>query len=122
MFFNFKIFDSSCNLRFRNDKNEVRQKLKCQEMLLEEKKKLSEISEISILPYTKNPKDANLGKGSFTQVLKCRTASYKLHTLRIIRKYISEEKAKVISTHLYIANLIMPYWCGRSADKKIFKD
>ena len=65
-------------------------------MLLEEKKKTSEISEISILPYTKNPKDANLGKGSLTQVLKCRTASYKLHTLRIIRKYISEEKAKVI--------------------------
>ena len=41
-----------CNLRFRNDKNELRQKLKGQDMLLEEKKKISEISKISILPYT----------------------------------------------------------------------
>ena len=31
-------FDSSCNLRFRNDKNELRQKLKGQDMHLEEKK------------------------------------------------------------------------------------
>ena len=31
-------FDSSCNLRFRNNKNELRQKLKGQDMLLEEKK------------------------------------------------------------------------------------
>ena len=38
-------FDSSCNLRFRNNKNELRQKLKGQDMLLEEKKKISEISE-----------------------------------------------------------------------------
>ena len=47
-------FDSSCNLRFRNDKNELRQKLKGQDMLLEEKKKISEISEFSILSYTQN--------------------------------------------------------------------
>ena len=40
-----------CNLRFRNDKNEVRQKLKGQDMLLEGKKKNSEVSEFSILPY-----------------------------------------------------------------------
>ena len=32
-------FDSSCNLRFRRDKNELRKKLKSQDMLLEEKKK-----------------------------------------------------------------------------------
>ena len=32
-------FDSSCNLRLRNDKNELRQKLKGQDMLLEKKKK-----------------------------------------------------------------------------------
>ena len=42
-----------CNLRFRNDKNEPRQKFKGQDMLLEEKNKISEVvSEFSILPYT----------------------------------------------------------------------
>ena len=59
-------FDSSCNLRFRNDKNELRQKLKGQDMLLEEKKKISEISEFPILSYTQNRKLGNLGKCSFT--------------------------------------------------------
>ena len=59
-------FDSSCNLRFRNDKNELRQKLKGQDMLLEEEKKIFEISEFSILPYTQNRKLGNLGKCSFT--------------------------------------------------------
>ena len=59
-------FDSSCNLRFRNDKNELRQKLKCQDMLLKEKKGISEISEFSILSYTQNRKLGNLGKCSFT--------------------------------------------------------
>ena len=59
-------FDSSCNLRFRNDKNELRQKLKGQDMLLEEKKKISEISEFWILSYTQNRKLGNLGKCSFT--------------------------------------------------------
>ena len=59
-------FDSSCNLRFRNDKNELRQKLKGQDMLLEEKKKISEISEFSILSYTQNRKLGNLGKCCFT--------------------------------------------------------
>ena len=59
-------FDSSCNLRFRNDKNELRRKLKGQDMLLEEKRKISEISEFSILPYTQNRKLGNLGKCSFT--------------------------------------------------------
>ena len=59
-------FDSCCNLRFRNNKNELRQKLKSQDMLLEEKKKVSEISEFSILPYTQNRKLGDLGKCSFT--------------------------------------------------------
>ena len=59
-------FDSSCNLRLRNDKNELRQKLKGQDMLLEEEKKIFEISEFSILPYTQNRKLGNLGKCSFT--------------------------------------------------------
>ena len=59
-------FDSSCNLRFRNYKNELRQKLKGQDMLLEEKKKISEISEFPILSYTQNRKLGNLGKCSFT--------------------------------------------------------
>ena len=35
-------------------------------MLLEEKKKISEISEFSILSYTQNWKLGNLGKCSFT--------------------------------------------------------
>ena len=35
-------------------------------MLLEEKKKISEISEFSILSYTQNRKLGNLGKCSFT--------------------------------------------------------
>ena len=59
-------FDSSCNLRFRNDKNEPRQKLKSQDMLLEEKNKISEISEFSILSYAQNRRRGNLGKCSFT--------------------------------------------------------
>ena len=37
-------FDSSCNLRFRNNKNELRQTFKGQDMLLEEKNKISEIT------------------------------------------------------------------------------
>ena len=49
-------FDSSCNLRFRNDKSELRQKLKGQDMLLEVKYKISEISEFLILSYTQNRK------------------------------------------------------------------
>ena len=37
-------------------------------MLLEEKKKISEVSEFSILPYTQNRKLGNLGKFSFTSI------------------------------------------------------
>ena len=35
-------------------------------MLLEEKKKISEVSKFSILPYNQNRKLGNLGKSSFT--------------------------------------------------------
>ena len=35
-------------------------------MLLEEKKKISEVSKFPILPYTQNRKLGNLGKSSFT--------------------------------------------------------
>ena len=59
-------FDNCCNLRFRNDKNELRQKRKGQDMLLEEKKKISKVSECSILPYTQNRKLGNLIKFSVT--------------------------------------------------------
>ena len=52
-------FNSSFNLRFRNYKNELRQKLKGQYMLIEEKKKISEIS------VGQNRKLGNLGKSSF---------------------------------------------------------
>ena len=59
-------FDSSCNLRFRNNKNELRQKRKGQDTLLEEKKKTSEFFEFLILSYTQNRKLGNLGKCSVT--------------------------------------------------------
>ena len=59
-------FDSSSNLRFRNDKNELTQKLEGQDMLLLKKVKISEVSEFSILSYTQNQKLGNLGKCSFT--------------------------------------------------------
>ena len=60
------IFDNFCNLRFRNDKNELRQKLKGQDVFLEEKKKTSEVSKFLILPYVQNRKLRNLGNFSFT--------------------------------------------------------
>ena len=59
-------FHSSCNLRFRNDKNELTQKIKGEDTLLVEKNKISEISVFSILPYTQNWKLRNLRKCSFT--------------------------------------------------------
>ena len=46
--------DNCCHLTFRNDKNELRQKLKGQDMLLKENNKISQVSEFSILPYTQN--------------------------------------------------------------------
>ena len=44
----------------------MRQNLQGQAMLLEEKRKISEVSEFSILSYTQNRKLGNLGKFSFT--------------------------------------------------------
>ena len=64
-------FDSSCDLRFRNDKNELRWKLQDKDMLLEEKQKIPEIAEFSILSYTQNRKLGNLGKSSFTSTFDC---------------------------------------------------
>ena len=58
-------FDSNCDLRFRNDKNELRWKLQDKDMLLEEKQKIPEIAEFSILSYTQNQKLGNLRKCSF---------------------------------------------------------
>ena len=57
-------FDSSCNLRCKNNKK-ARPNLKGQDMLLEEKRKISEVFKFSILPYTQNRKLGNLGKFSF---------------------------------------------------------
>ena len=47
------------------EKKLMRQKLKGQDMLLEENKKISEVSEFSILSYTQNRKLRNLGKCYF---------------------------------------------------------
>ena len=44
----------------------MRQNLQGQAMLLVEKRKISEVSEFSILSYTQNRKLGNLGKFSFT--------------------------------------------------------
>ena len=49
-------FDSSSNLIFRNEKNEMTQKLQDYIMDEEERKKTSEVSDLSILPYTQNRK------------------------------------------------------------------
>ena len=54
------------NFRFRSDKNELIQKFKGQDMLLEEKNKISEVSEFSIFLYTQNRKLGNLRKSFFT--------------------------------------------------------
>ena len=59
-------FDSCCNLRFRNDINELRQKLKGNARYAFRRKKMSEVSEFSILLYTQNRKLGNLGKRCFT--------------------------------------------------------
>ena len=50
----------------KTTKNLLTQKLKGQAMLLEEKYKISEASEFSILTYTQNRKRGNLRKCSFT--------------------------------------------------------
>lgn len=58
---------SCCDSRIKNDiKNELRQKLAGWYIDLEEKNKISEVSEFSILPYTQRSKLRNLPKFSFT--------------------------------------------------------
>ena len=52
-------------------KNELRQKLKCFDIALEEKKKIIEVSEFSIFLSTKNRKPRNLEKFSFTSNVDC---------------------------------------------------
>ena len=47
-------FETCFNFRFRNNKNELTQKFKGQDMLSEEKHKISEVSDFSILLYTQN--------------------------------------------------------------------
>ena len=47
-------FDRGCNLRLRNDKNELKQKLKGQDMLLEEKKEISR--DFRVFDFAPHPK------------------------------------------------------------------
>ena len=47
-------FGSSCNLRCKHDKKSTETRTKVQDMLLEEKVKIFELSEFSILTYTQN--------------------------------------------------------------------
>ena len=94
-------FDSSCNLRCKSAKNELRQKLKGQDLLLEEKQKISEVSEFSILPYTQNPKLRYLGKSSFTSNfesccnLRFRNNKNKLRQKRKVIKWIKKKKREL---------------------------
>ena len=59
-------FDCCYNLRFRNDKNELRQELQITKWIKKKKKKTFEVSEFSVLLYTQNRKLRNLRKCSFT--------------------------------------------------------
>ena len=94
-------FDSSCNLGFRNDKNELRQKLKGQYMHLDEEKKIFEISEFSILSYTQNQKLGNLGKCSFNSNfesscnLRFRNDKNELRQNLKVIKWIKKKKRKL---------------------------
>ena len=58
-------FDSSCNLRFRNNKNELRQKLKVIKWIKKKKENFRGFRVFN-LPYTLNRKLGNLRKCSFT--------------------------------------------------------
>ena len=75
-------------------------KPKAQDMLLEKIKKISEISEFSILPYTQNPKLVNLGKCSFTSNfdgswnLRFRNNKNKLRQKLTVIKWIKKNKRK----------------------------
>ena len=46
-------FDNCCNLRFRNDKSKLRQKLKRQDMLLEEQRKFARFPSFWFCPIPK---------------------------------------------------------------------
>ena len=59
-------FESSCNLNAKTTKNWLREKLKGEDMLLEEKYNIFEVSKCSKLSYTQNRILANLGKCSIT--------------------------------------------------------
>ena len=88
-------FNSSFNLRFRNYKNELRQKLKGQYMLIEEKKKISEIS------VGQNRKLGNLGKSSFNSNfhrscnLRCRNDKNELRQKLKVIKWIKKKKRRL---------------------------
>ena len=70
-------------------------------MLLEEKKKISEVSKFSILPYTQNGKLGNLGKCSFTSNFDCcynlrfRNDKNGLRQELQITKWIKKKKRKL---------------------------
>ena len=107
-------FDSSCNLRCKNNKK-VRQNLKGQDMLLEEKKKISEVSEFSILPYTQNRKLGNLRKFSFSSNfdsscnLSCKNNKKVRQNLKG-QDMLLEEKRKISEVSEF---LILPYTQNR---------
>ena len=71
-------------------------------MLLEERKKMSEISEFSILPYIQNRKPGNLGKCSFTSNfhsscnLRFRNDKNGLRQKLKVIKWIKEKKRKLL--------------------------
>ena len=71
-------------------------------MLLEERKKMSEISEFSILPYIQNRKLGNLGKCSFTSNfhsscnLRFRNDKNGLRQKLKVIKWIKEKKRKLL--------------------------
>ena len=60
-------FDS-CNLIFKNDKNELRQNFKIIKWIKKKKKKTFKVSDFSILPYTQHQKIGNLGKFYLFQI------------------------------------------------------
>ena len=56
-------------------------------MFLEEKKKISEVSEFSILPYNQNRKLGNLGKCSFTSNFdSCCNLRFRNDKIKLIQK------------------------------------
>ena len=95
-------FDSCCNLRFRNNKNELGQKLKSSGYVSRRKnQKVSEVCEFSILPYTQNQKLGNLGKCSFNLNfysccnLRFRNNKNELRQKLNVMKWIEKNKKKL---------------------------